>query len=182
MLIGYIKYLRILTKLSHGVAAMVVGIMLLHITADVLGRALFGFPSPATTEFVSYYYMIAIVFLPLAEIERNDNNIVVDVFYKSRKKLAKRLMLIVGLSCTVIFFGLLTWQSWADALDAYSKNEMVDGYYTVIIWPARFGMALAFTLISLTAVLRLYYEVAFGRQAEADSNTPTKFSNQNEII
>ena len=44
--------------------------MMLHVTADVLGKVLFNHPINRTLEVVTYYYMVGCVFLPLAMVQR----------------------------------------------------------------------------------------------------------------
>src|SRR6266567_2009403 len=54
-------------------------LMMLHVNADVVGRLLLNHPIPVTIEVVSYYYMVAVIFLPLAAVERADHHIAVDL-------------------------------------------------------------------------------------------------------
>ena len=54
-------------------------LMMLHIAADVALRYLFSAPLHGTVEIVSTYYMVAVVFLPLALIELRNGHIVVEL-------------------------------------------------------------------------------------------------------
>ena len=44
--------------------------MMLHITADVVGKFVFNRPLPGTIPIVSQYYMVIAAFLPLAMVEK----------------------------------------------------------------------------------------------------------------
>ena len=57
--------LSYLVKTASLVGAICVVLMMLHVTADVVGRYLFNAPLPGTTVWVANYYMIIIVFLAI---------------------------------------------------------------------------------------------------------------------
>ncbi len=69
-------------KISNG-AAVAVGavtvLMMLHVTAEVLLRVLFGMHIPGTMEVVTYYYMVAAVFVGIFSCTTDDVHVRVDV-------------------------------------------------------------------------------------------------------
>lgn len=136
-------------------SAAVLGLMMLHVVADVIGRQFFSTPAPATTEVVAFYYMVAIVFLPLPFIELRNQNIVVDVLYEAVPTTIKRIFSGLSEVVCIVFFGLMTFASADHAVEAYIKGEMVQGYYQVIIWPSRFALPLSFGLVAFILVIRL---------------------------
>ncbi|MCH9675152.1 MAG: TRAP transporter small permease, partial [Gammaproteobacteria bacterium] len=62
------RFLKGTTDVLTFVACVAVVLMMLHITLDVFMRWI-GFPIPATVTIVPHYYMLPIIFLPLALVE-----------------------------------------------------------------------------------------------------------------
>jgi TRAP-type C4-dicarboxylate transport system permease small subunit len=159
-------FLRGITRLTGSaehLAAAILLLMMLHVVADVVGRNLFNYPAPATTELVAYYYMIAVVFLPLPFVELRDRSISVDLFYNFFPPSVQRFTKAFGTLACILFFSGLTFKSSIDAWAAFEKGEMIDGLYVVAIWPARFGLPAAFALTTVVLCIRLVGEFSTGR-------------------
>lgn len=163
-----IFFIKKVARLLEYASAAVLGLMMLHVVADVIGRQLLSMPAPATTEVVAFYYMVAVVFLPLPFVELKNQNIVVDIFYNIAPAWAQRVMhALVEVAC-IAFFGLMTFASGGHALNAYAKGEMVQGYYQVAIWPSRFALPLSFALVTLIVIVRLISETLLERPVLVD--------------
>ena len=54
--------------------------MAVHVIADVSARYLFNQPLPGTIEIVSLYYMVAVIYLPVAYVQSRRQHIVVTQF------------------------------------------------------------------------------------------------------
>lgn len=113
-------------------------LMALHIVANVAQRFLFSRDLPGTLEFVTYYYMVFLTFIPLAYVAMKKAHIRVE-FLDSM--LGPRLARIVDFLCELGmagFFFLLCWRTWVNALERTASREGVpsaDGAFH--IWPAR---------------------------------------------
>ena len=70
------------------VAMILVAVMMLHITADVLCKYAFNASIDSTLETVAFYYMMAIVFRPLAYATHEGGQIVVELFTRGMSKRA----------------------------------------------------------------------------------------------
>ena len=64
------KALERVTTLVAWVGGAALILMMLHIAAEVVARYIFNSPLHGTVEIVSAYYMVAVVFFPVANIER----------------------------------------------------------------------------------------------------------------
>ena len=128
--------------------------MAAHIITDVVGRLSVSRPFYGTTEIVSYYYMVAVVCLPLAYIELRDEHITVDVFYLLAPLWLKRAIFVFACLVTAGFFALFAYQSWLDSLRAMATRDVVMGHAFIEIWPSRFFMPLGFGLLVVAALLR----------------------------
>ena len=64
------RMIDLLSFVFMAIAAIALTLMMGHVTVDVAGKYLLNAPVPVTLEMVSNYYMVAVVFLPLAAAER----------------------------------------------------------------------------------------------------------------
>lgn len=140
------------------IAALALSIMILHIVLDVALKYLFNTPIPDVSSYVAHYYMVSCVFLPLAFVERERQAISVDVLYDRLSRSAKRRLAILATLATLVFFGLLGFQSLFDAMDSYAKGEFVDGATTVPIWQGRILIPVGFAVALLVLLQRLVGE------------------------
>lgn len=69
-----------LEKILYLGAALALAAMMLSITADTLGRFLFGRPVAGVYQVNEMYLLPAIVYLSIARAQRRDEHIAVDVF------------------------------------------------------------------------------------------------------
>ena len=135
---------RLIDQALLAVGCVFLLVMMLHITVDVLARALFNSAVIGTLETVSYYHMVLAVLLPLAFVERTGENIRVDVLVQRapvRMQLAFYVMAcIVGLA----FFGALAWQGALDAWQSTLRQETIMSNFLFYIWPSRWALPIAF--------------------------------------
>ncbi|MBU2359182.1 TRAP transporter small permease subunit [Loktanella sp. M215] len=146
--------LRLIDALSAAlmiVASIALMLMMVHVTVDVVGKFVFHRPVPMTLEMVSNYYMVAVVFLPFAAVERMNGNIHVELIYALLPRVARRLLDLISYVLFAALLYLLTTSSWAVAVKKYNVGEFIMGSYAVPIWPSRFllpvGTALALALV-----------------------------------
>lgn len=144
------------------VAAMALLAMMLHVTADVIGKYVFNTPIPGTAEIVASYYMVSAVFLPLAWVEITEGSITVELLYDLFGRRAKALILFVATALSALFYGGLVWLSWTPAVKAWRIGEVVEGTWRVVIWPTKFLLPVGLALACLVMVLRLI-EIIAGR-------------------
>lgn len=156
------------TKLLMWIGCLAVVLMALHVTGDVLRRSLFNQGFLGTTEIVSFYYMVAVVCLPLAWVERRDEHINVEILFLKLPPAGKRVLLAFSSLCSGAFFAVFTYRSWLDALSAYSTGETMMGYAEIVIWPARFILPVSFALVVVVCVGQLARAFRPGSDAGAD--------------
>lgn len=137
-------------------AEFAVGVMMIHVVADVLGKYLLDMPVPSTTEVVANYYMIACVFLSLAYVEARGTAISVDIVYENVSLAAQWWMRKVGEIASLAFYMGLGWISWGVAVRAYQMNETMDGIWRVTIWPAKFLLPLGMAIACLVLFIKIF--------------------------
>lgn len=150
---------RALDALSNGLAGfgrLVLLLTMLHVTVDVLLRYLFNMPLTGTIEITSFYYMLAIVFLPLAAVELRNGHIAVEIVAQHLSEGAQRLL--IGFVCVLsaVFYALLTWRTWLEAVEKMHVGETYASSMGLPIWPPRFLMPLGAGLITIVLLWKAY--------------------------
>ncbi|WP_434288162.1 TRAP transporter small permease subunit [Celeribacter sp. SCSIO 80788] len=136
-------------------ACLVMVLMMAHITLDVALRFFFDGRLIGTLEVVSYYYMVAIVFLSLGFVELRGEHIRVDLFAQMMPRGVQLALYVLACALGLVFFGLLFWQSAQDAISATSRGEEAMSNFTFYIWPARWALPLGFAGIWLAILSNL---------------------------
>lgn len=137
-----------------GGAALI--LMMLHISADVVARYIFNSPLHGTVEIVSAYYMVAVVFLPLAMIERANGHIVVELVTQHLPRRGQDVLIAIVALVSALYFGTFAWRTWGDALNKYAVGESALGMVQVTIWPTRFYLPVGCALIALVLLHKAF--------------------------
>lgn len=133
--------------------------MLLHVTIDVIGKWLFHAPLPVTIEMSAHYYMVAIVFFPLAAVELRNGHITVEIISQYLGKASRRVLVGVVSLAGAAYFLLLTVRTWHDAVDKFEIGEYLYGTIPLEVWQSRFFVPLGcgmLTLILLWKAIMLF--------------------------
>lgn len=154
------------SRLFEHLSSLFLLLMMLHVTADVFMKYFFNAPIEATIETVTYYYMIGIVFLPLAAVELRSEHIVVDLFVK---RFSPRIQLVFyGFACLcgMLYFGILTRQTFLDALRATAGRETVMANFLFYVWPSRWALPIGMGCMVLALGWNLLRALRSGRPLE----------------
>lgn len=144
-------------------AALALAAMAIHIGADVASLYLFDAPLDGTIAIVRYYYMVAIIMLPLAAVAAAGEHVVVEVFTQRLTAGVRRgLDLFAGL-VTLVYVVVLGWAALLGAWDAYHAGEYQSLYlFDLPIWPMRWvfflgvaGMAVVVSGVVIGLVLAI---------------------------
>ncbi len=140
----------VVTVAAAWLAGLAVVVMMCHVTADVASRLLMGKPLPGTIVLVANYYMVLIVCLPLAFVERLDQHIAVDVVTdRLSVRLRLRLRAAAWLFSAAVF-ALLTYAAWLEAVDKFARKAFVIEHDLALpIWYSYFALPLGCGLLSL---------------------------------
>jgi TRAP-type C4-dicarboxylate transport system permease small subunit len=133
-----------------GVALM---LMMVQTVVDVVMRNVFGAPIEGNLEIVSVYHMVAIVFLPLAIVELKHEHINVDLLVRLFPTGVRRLTDVFSYLVSAVFFGILTYQTWLDAVKAFRIDEILMTSILITIWPAKFSLPIGFAAVMLACLL-----------------------------
>lgn len=128
-------------------------LMMLQTVADVTMRYVFNAPIYGTVEVASYYYMVGVVFLPLAMIELRHQHINVTLVVQLLPKRWQSYIFALGCVVAATFYGLLAYQTFWDAVRATRIGESMMGAVHVMIWPSRWALPIGFFLIAVAVLL-----------------------------
>ena len=149
---------RLVNRITSGLALLgAVGViaMLVHITLYVILRNFASAPIPATVEIVSYYYMVAIAFLPLAWAERRGDMISVEIFSHFLVGRIGRINAVFVALVTFAAYLVLTYTTWTVAMRQFTAGSYVISLSVAVpVWPSYFILPLAFALAALVALYR----------------------------
>ena len=150
---------RPLRRLGEGLAvaggvAMV--LMMLHIVADVATKYLFNDPIDGTTEIVAAYYMVAVVFLPLAYVTFAEGHLIVELF--TARMRGRPLAALVGCAGLVTLAYLLFF-IWFTGVEAVRRTREGEAWETsvdlVAVWPSRWFLTVGLAAMALYVALAL---------------------------
>lgn len=129
--------------------------MMIHVTLDVVLKYTLRTPIQGTLEITSYYYMVAVVVLPMGFVELTRQSIAVDLFYQMMPYPVQVAVSAFVLIVSIAGYGGLAWITFPDAFLAFSRREIVMGTINVYIWPARFLMPVALSVAALVCLMHL---------------------------
>lgn len=169
------RVIDLLAQTLAVIAGLSLVLMLVHVALDVGGKYLFNAPLPGTAEVVASYYMIAVVFLPLAYIEVHNRPILVELFYDRFGPHLQAGCDVIATLCSIAFYFFLAKESWVIALKSMEIREIVEGTWKVVVWPSRFIIPVGLAIACLALLLRLYMLLT-GKRAQLVSKSSASFN------
>ncbi|OXR48084.1 hypothetical protein PuT2_14590 [Pusillimonas sp. T2] len=157
MSIGKKSYLLdSVNKYTQLFAALILLFMVTHIVIDVFASSVLGKPLEGTIELVSKYYMVAIVYLPLAYLQATDKHIVAGIFTENAGEPFRRFCKCVTAILMCVFGVLLAWRCGVEARHMTALNEQIQtASYFIPAWPSRWIPVVAGVLIALQSIASL---------------------------
>ena len=145
----FAAWLRIPSDALAAVAGVLILVMMVHVTADVFGRLAFSAPINGTLEIVAGYYMVAVVFLPLAHVSRGEGHIFIELF---TRKLPYRTRSWMDAGASVLTFGYVALMAWQCGIEAIIQTEGGELWETaddlIVIWPSRWLIPIGCALMA----------------------------------
>lgn len=136
-------------------------LMALHVVADVGFRYFAGRPLAGTTEIVSRYYMVTLIFLPLAYVQMSGRHINASLFGELLPARMQVLLQCLSALLMAVFAALLCWRTAVEAQRATAISEQIQtAFYFLPTWPARWIPVLAMALVLFVSVAELFKQMA----------------------
>lgn len=119
-----------------GAAAMLA--MMIHISADVAAKYLINHPIDGTLEIVSIYYMVIVVFFPLAYVSQGEGHIKVELFTRGLSSRSILLLEAVIGIVAVAYIGLIGIGGLQEAYEKTMLGEQMETANAMMDkWPSR---------------------------------------------
>lgn len=126
--------------------------------ADVVGTQVLNVPVPGPRE-LTESTMVVIVFGALTYAQIRRAHIRVELIYRRMPPRVQAALDVLAGLCGVLFFGLLLWQAWGEALYSLQIREATVGLIRFPLYPARFVLAAGTALLVLRLILDLVADV-----------------------
>jgi len=150
------RLLNGLSWLAGLVASIAVVAMMLHVTLAVILRVGFHAPATGTIEIVSYFYMVAAIYLGIFVAAWYNVHIRVDVIAGLLPRSVQRVTDLFAELVVVVFFIVFAWGLWRTALQKTEQSEAVDAVFAhLTIWPSRWLAVIGLSLAVAASVWRL---------------------------
>jgi len=145
--------LRWLADLLTWLAGIGLVLMMLHVTADVVLRSTGIYQMSGVVEMVGHYYMVIVVFLPLALMELQNKTVSVDVFYERFGAPMRRCCNILALLASILFYAVFAYQTALDAWRSFQSGNFSMGEAQLLIWPSKAVLPLGLGFAALCLVV-----------------------------
>ncbi|MCP5152831.1 MAG: TRAP transporter small permease [Ectothiorhodospiraceae bacterium] len=150
------RWLRRVAMALTVIAGIALLLMMAQTVIDILMKNLMGAPIEGNLEIMSVYHMVAIVFLPLAIVELKHEHINVDLLVRLFPTGLRRVTDSLGYLITAVFFAMLTYQTWLDAVKSFRIDEILMTSILITIWPAKFSLPIGFAAVALASLLHAW--------------------------
>ncbi len=149
-----------ITTILSWIAYVAIFLMAVQVSASVLSRWIFGWDIPVTTELATYYYMVALTYLPLAIVDRKNRHLYAEFFYVLMPKRLQRFIDIINSTLAVAFLGFLSWRTAVDAIDRTKSADVISTTYGLFaVWPARWIVPVGLAVACAAALFRVFQAV-----------------------
>lgn len=151
------RALNAVTDLTAYAAGACVVLMMLHITLDVIFRAFLNIPLTGTITFVANYYMVFLVCLPLAFVERLDAHISVDVATSKLSEKSRHHLYGWTYLFTAVVFGVTAYATWLEATSKFAiRSFMIEKDWAISTWFGYFALPVGYALLSLYLLMKFF--------------------------
>lgn len=135
--------------------AILIGLMTLHVALDVSLRYAFNTPLPGTVSFVSHYYMVAVIFAPLAYVQSKREHFYAEIITQLLPAPIVRMLDVICLVTTALVLAFLVWCTATYALSFTRVNASVEtGFFAIPTWPSRWFVPFGLGLMALYAAIQ----------------------------
>ena len=153
-----------LTRIASLLGTLSVVLMMLHVTADVVGRYFFNAPLPGTIAIVGHYYMIAIVFFVLGVAEEQKMHISVEFITDMLPRTVQGWLEVLSFLITAVVFTLMAWRGFEEAVKKTKIGAaMENGSAMIPVWQSYWAIPLGGGLIVLIALYRVLLRLTGGQ-------------------
>ena len=150
------KVIDFIEKICAAVSVVSVVLMMLLVSADVIGRKFFQHPIPGVVEIVEEYLMIAVVFMAMSYIYLKGGHVRVTLFRRFFPEKVKLPLDIIINILGLIFFALIAVEGWQTTVRAVRFHETSACILDYPLAPAYFIMTLGVALLCVRIIETIF--------------------------
>lgn len=152
-----------ISAVGNAIGMILIGLMVIHVTVEVIARGVFLRPIPGTIEIGTYYYMIAVAFVPLGYVQWRRQHIEAEAISNFIPARLRRITTTLGVILSIGVAGLLTYGT---VLAALRQTRFGASVWTTVgqipVWPGRWMLPLGFGALAIV----LLYQLLFDREPD----------------
>ncbi|HUT67654.1 MAG TPA: TRAP transporter small permease [Dehalococcoidales bacterium] len=152
------------------ISGIIIMVLCLYTTGDVIGRYILNKPLWAAYE-LSLIFLIYITFWGIAYVQSRGGHMRLGFLWQQCGPRGRAALDLLTVLIGIFIFAIVTWQGWLWAIDSWVIKEETMGAWTVLLFPARFGLAIGATMLLLQYIIDLLRHVGqllTGSQVGAD--------------
>lgn len=172
---GFERALAAVSNVLLAIGGVAIALMALHVGADIVAKSLFNRPIVATLEIVTWYYMVAAVFLPVAYVQLHKKHLMVELFTIGLSP--ARLAVLEGVVGVLgfLYVGTLFVLTFEHAIETTANGEVQDAtFFDLPTWPARWLLPIAFGTMTLILVAQAIRDLTYGLTGRGAPSTQPK--------
>ena len=147
------KLLNLIDKISYigfvPAIAIIFILMLLNFASVVTRYS--GVPISGVTN-IGEFMLVGLVFLSLAYVQRQKQNLVVEILISRLTGKLPRVFAIISVVLSLSICTLLVWLTWEHAIASVSAGERITGAPYYPIYPAKIALAVGIFLLFLQLI------------------------------
>lgn len=154
---GWVNGIRTVGRQTALARSVVTGLIMLGIVADVTRRAVTGRSIPGMIEMVETFMAIE-VFLGLAHAEAAGVHVRMSLATNLMPFPVRRVVKSFGMFVCMLGSVWFAWASTLRAIEATAVGEVKPGLLRFPVWPARWAIAIGFTVLAFEYLARTWEE------------------------
>jgi TRAP-type C4-dicarboxylate transport system permease small subunit len=160
------KAITLVSQIMFFLASIAIVFMMFHISGDVIARTFFGMGIPGTLEITAEWYMISIVYLPLALVHLRGGHISVDLFTQFLSQKYQSALIALTSFAALIFIYYWADASYTLALKKTKRLSYLDsGLWQIPTWPVYWACFVAIVILFFATCIVLIRAVRDARSA-----------------
>lgn len=172
------KVLSALAKASTLIGTICVVLMMLHVTADVIGRYFFNAPLAGTIVVVANYYMIVLVFISIGVAEEKKAHISVEFVTDLMPRKVQSGFSVFSNILTVAVITVLMIAGYTEAVKKTNIGAtLVEGSQMIEVWQSYWAIPAGAALMVLIAAYRIVVTVTGQRNGLNETDLNAKLIN-----
>lgn len=172
------RALSFLSRSASLIGAICVVLMMLHVTADVLGRYLFNAPVPGTIVVVANYYMVLVTFIALGVAEEKRAHISVEVLTDLMPPRPRSVLSVFSGALTAAVVVVVMIGGYTEAVKKTRGGaSMEQGSQLFEIWQSFWFVPVGAALMALIAAYRVIVTVTGSKNGLNETDPNAKFIN-----